>query len=193
MQYTTPQIKNLMRRGLRLLVDPEPTREEKTRIRDYFQHRCAYCGKALPTDQGDIDHLIPAALGGANGLANRVLSCKPCNAHEKRDRNWLEFIQAKSESLTVFQERRAKIENWVAANGGHAALDDDILAVVTEEARRATAEYERACARIRTVAANPFRHTASHCSPFSAYAVTPVADTGSHTEPPVEPLSGFFD
>ena len=77
------------------------------------------CGKQLTDGEGDIDHLVPAALGGANALANRVLSCKPCNAEEKRDRDWIEFLKEKCASPNILQERESRIQKWIELNGGH--------------------------------------------------------------------------
>jgi ribosomal protein L24E len=149
MKLTTAQVKNLMRRGLRILVDPEPEREDKKHIRDYFNNCCAYCGKKIEDGDGDIDHLVSAALGGANSLANRVLSCKPCNANEKRDRDWLEFLKEKCNSQNLFAKRESKIRQWIELNGGNPKLDDEILSILKEESDRTTKEYDVACARIR--------------------------------------------
>jgi ribosomal protein L24E len=149
MKLTPAQVKNLMRRGLRFLVDPEPEKKDKKCVRDFFKDSCAYCGKSLENGDGDIDHLVSAALGGANALANRVLSCKPCNAEEKRDRNWIEFLKEKCDSHTTFQERESRIQQWIEMNGGHPKLDPDISALLDQESERTTKEYDAACRQIR--------------------------------------------
>lgn len=97
----------------------------------------------------DIDHLISAALGGANALANLVLSCKPCNAKEKRDRDWIEFLNEKCASPNIFQARESRIRKWIELNGGHPELSLKIRALLDAESDRATKEYDAACARIR--------------------------------------------
>lgn len=147
-----------MRRGLRFIIDPEPEAHDKQRVRDFFQNQCAYCGTPISGDTGDIDHLVSAALGGANGLANRVLSCKTCNAQEKRDRDWTEFLQAKSPSQEVFRQRQSRIQGWIELNGGHAIMDAHLLAVLTQEADSVTKEYDASCARIRTARAAVENH-----------------------------------
>lgn len=149
MEHTPAQVKNIMRRGLRFLIDPEPEKKDKKRVRDFFDDSCAYCGKNLKDGDGDIDHLVSAALGGANTLANRVLSCKPCNAKEKRERDWVEFLREKCDSHATFERRESKIRQWIELNGGHLELDEDLLALLTEEAERTTREYNIACGRIR--------------------------------------------
>jgi 5-methylcytosine-specific restriction endonuclease McrA len=94
MELTPSQTTNLMRRGLRLLFDPEPSPEEKLRIFDFFQGRCAYCDEEV-AGKHDFDHLVSSAKGGANHVSNRVLSCKPCNAKHKRETDWQEFLCVK--------------------------------------------------------------------------------------------------
>lgn len=46
---------------------------------------CQYCGKQFPTDQLNIDHVIPRSKGGKNSWENLVCSCIKCN-QKKRDR-----------------------------------------------------------------------------------------------------------
>ena len=149
MKLTPAQVKNLMRRGLRFIVDPEPEKEQKLQVREHFRNQCAYCQRPLEYGDGDIDHLVSAALGGSNGLANRVLSCKPCNAEEKRDRDWIEFLHEKAPSQDVFQARKKQIEDWIQLNGGHVQLDASVMAAINEESKRTTVEYDLACRRIR--------------------------------------------
>jgi len=149
MNYTPSQIKNLMRRGLRLLIDPEPKKDAKKSVRYFFKDECAYCGRQIEDGAYDIDHLVSAAMGGANALANRVLSCKNCNAKEKRDRNWIEFLKEKCSSENIFDKRKSRIMQWIKINGGRPALDSEILSLLQQEADRTTKEYDTACARIR--------------------------------------------
>jgi len=131
------------------LADPEPQKEDKEMVRDFFKNKCAYCGRHLEDGDGDIDHLISAALGGTNSLANRVLSCKCCNAEEKRDRDWIEFLKEKCDSLSTFQERESRIQQWITLNGGHPKLDTQMQTLLEQESDRTTKEYDGACARIR--------------------------------------------
>lgn len=154
MKLTPAQVKNLMRRGLRFLVDPEPEKEDKRRVWDFFNGSCAYCCKQLTDGEGDIDHLVSAALGGANALANRVLSCKSCNAEEKRERNWCEFLKEKCTSPDILQEREFRIRKWIELNGGCLQLSSELRAILDEESNRTTKEYDVACARIRRRYAN---------------------------------------
>ena len=138
-----------MRRGLRFLVDPEIGPEDRARVRAYFQNRCAYCDVEIAPTDGDMDHLVAAANGGSNAISNRVLSCKTCNAHGKREQDWLAYLKAISINPRNFEMRRGRIERWIELNGGRTTLDYHVLEVLKREADRTTAEYDVACQRIR--------------------------------------------
>ena len=43
------------------------------------RHRCSYCGRKKPTDELDLDHVLPKSRGGAHEWTNVVTSCRPCN------------------------------------------------------------------------------------------------------------------
>lgn len=45
--------------------------------RDNFT--CQYCGRMSPDVILEIDHIVPVAEGGNNGLLNLVTSCRDCN------------------------------------------------------------------------------------------------------------------
>lgn len=159
MKLTPSQVKNIMRRGLRLLVDPEPERKDRARVALYFEHKCAYCG--LPVEKGgeDLDHLVSSSCGGTNHISNRVFSCKRCNSKEKRDVDWQEFLRRKSGQGREFRERKRKIEKWVKGCGGVRMLSEPTLKLLEKEGRRLTATYDDACRKVRSVrpAAKPMR------------------------------------
>jgi hypothetical protein len=150
MRLTPSQVKNLMRRGLRLLLDPDLEKEDRARVIEFFEHRCAYCGCPIQEGKGDLDHLVSASRRGSNHISNRVLSCKPCNAEEKRETDWQDFLWQKSGAKTsTFAQRKRKIEQWARACGDARTLPEKALHVLEEECRRVTAEYDAACRRIR--------------------------------------------
>ncbi len=120
MPAVTPgYVKNVIRRSLREIVDPSPTKEDEERIWKFFNSECAYCGKPLSKlqKQGHIDHLVPSSLGGPNHMSNRVLSCATCNEAEKLDGAWQEFIVQKNQNPAVLRVRIAKIHEWQKLNG----------------------------------------------------------------------------
>lgn len=149
MKLTPSQVKNLMRRGLRLLVDPEPEPGERQRLMAFFEYSCAYCGTKIEKGKGDLDHLMPAAQGGRNHISNRVISCKPCNAEEKRDKDWEVFLMEKHGNGEAFEARRRKIYAWLTKVGPVSPLSEATLQLLEEEARQATLVYDDACKKVR--------------------------------------------
>ena len=81
----------------------------------FFDSSCAYCGARLARHRKDahIDHLVPAASGGANHISNRVLSCANCNEKEKLDQAWEPFLLAKCPDPAAFELRSARIKDWI--------------------------------------------------------------------------------
>jgi hypothetical protein len=119
---STAFAKNVVRRALMQVADPAPDRRQQLLIWEFFASACAYCGRVVSKEskEGHIDHLVSASLGGRNHIANRVLSCAPCNEKEKRDAPWEDFLRVKCSDDLVHGERRARIEEWQRLN----ALED---------------------------------------------------------------------
>jgi CRISPR/Cas system Type II protein with McrA/HNH and RuvC-like nuclease domain len=111
---TLSQAKNAMRRAIDDLIDPPSTKQEKQRVWEYFNSRCAYCGRSIERSSryGHIDHLISRANGGSNNIGNCVLACKECNGNEKRDQPWKDFLRLKCADNSTFEMRLKKIESW---------------------------------------------------------------------------------
>lgn len=148
MKLTPSQVKNLMRRGLRLLLDPDPSKAEKDLCREHFGHACAYCGVIVKPGKGDFDHLVSASRGGLHHISNRVYSCKPCNAKEKREADWQEFLKLKC-SGKVLSSRKKRIFSWATKNAGSVPrLSKATLRVLEAESDKATKSYERACKKV---------------------------------------------
>jgi hypothetical protein len=149
MKLTPSQVKNIMRRGLRLLIDPNPEPEQRAQCVEYFGHICAYCDDDVAKGQGDLDHLLSSAKGGRNHISNRVFSCKRCNAEEKREKQWESFLLDKYGPGPVFNERRSKILGWVAIAGDVPPLSDEMLEILEAQSRAVVAGYDEACKMIR--------------------------------------------
>jgi len=138
-----------MRRGLRLLVDPDPGPEERKRVYGFFGYECAFCGIKLENGAGDLDHLVSASRGGTNYISNRVLSCKRCNADEKRDADWVGFLAKKAPEGVTFNRRKERIEDWILAAGGIRTLNPEIVRLLEDEGSKATEAYDAACNKVR--------------------------------------------
>lgn len=149
MKPTPSLVKNLMRRGLRLLVDPEPVAKDRQRVIAFFEHCCAYCGCRVKKGGEDLDHLVSSAKGGRNHISNRVLSCKPCNAQEKREKDWAEFLLEKYGQGHIFEERQRKILSWVQNAGAVPPLPESTLRLIEEHSRKVAAFYDEACQKVR--------------------------------------------
>jgi hypothetical protein len=111
MKTTVSMAKNSMRRAIREVLDPSPGALEKSRIREHFNHQCAYCGINLDprTREAHFDHADPAA---GNGLYNLVLACATCNGDQKLAEHWYPFLRRKAPE-SAFVSRRFRIEAWV--------------------------------------------------------------------------------
>jgi HNH endonuclease len=150
MPKMTPGLaKNHIRRALRAIVDPEPNDREIADLWDFFGASCAYCGQPLSKKDrlGHIDHLIPGTRGGTNGVYNRVLACPACNGDEKREKDWLEFLQEKAGDPVQFESRRGRIESWRALHIPSALVVSSEL--LNQEIERVVAAFDASMARLR--------------------------------------------
>ena len=50
--------------------------QKKQMIKDRDNNRCVFCGSR---DRLEVDHIIPAAIGGTNDVSNLQTLCKKCN------------------------------------------------------------------------------------------------------------------
>jgi len=121
---SAPQVRNAIRRILRAQVGGKLSRSDKSAIWQYFENRCAYCGKTLdPTSRaGHIDHLVPTSLGGSDHISNRVLACGVCNGDDKREADWRHFLCATAGTSVEYELRLQRIEGWVAAQRSTAPI-----------------------------------------------------------------------
>ena len=62
----------------------ELTEPTKKRVAYQQRYACAGCDILLPPTY-EVDHIIPLALGGTNGLRNLQALCVPCHAQKTRD------------------------------------------------------------------------------------------------------------
>ena len=52
-------------------------------------YECKYCGKALTSTSGTVDHVVPVSRGGGHVWRNVVAACAKCN-NRKADRTLAE-------------------------------------------------------------------------------------------------------
>ncbi len=58
-------------------------------IYEHYGYRCCYCGKRFPTQDLNLEHIVPRSRGGKTDWSNVVTACIPCNL-KKGDRLPLE-------------------------------------------------------------------------------------------------------
>ena len=76
LRFAVPEVIRLVR------YDRIPQREVAFTRHNIFardKHRCSYCGRKKPTDELDLDHVLPRSRGGPHEWGNVVTSCRPCN------------------------------------------------------------------------------------------------------------------
>lgn len=73
-------------RVIRLLgYERLPRQQVKLNRRNLFardRNQCQYCGRAFPTSELSIDHVLPRSQGGGDSWENLVCACVRCNARK---------------------------------------------------------------------------------------------------------------
>jgi 5-methylcytosine-specific restriction endonuclease McrA len=149
-KYTPSTAKNHMRRALLALLDPVPQVTLTDRVWDHFRSCCAYCG--VPLDRrsrgGHLDHLVPVAAGGANGVYNLVLSCPQCNGDDKRDEDWERFLERLVPDTTLREARHAAITAWLS-QAGPTHVESDLRPEAHAIIERSLAAFDAAVRELR--------------------------------------------
>lgn len=78
------------------------SKEDWNSTKDYFLHKCAYCGAETELS---IEHAIPINREklGEHRLGNLVPSCKSCNEN-KREKDFREFLEENTEAISRIEE-----------------------------------------------------------------------------------------
>lgn len=106
---------------------------KKTRFevfkRDSFT--CQYCGATAPTVVLEIDHIVPVAGGGDNGLLNLATACRPCNSGKgARKLSDATVISKQVDQLKEINERREQLEmlaQWRQGLHDHAKSELEVV------------------------------------------------------------------
>lgn len=75
--------------------------------RDGF--RCTYCGASPAERELQVDHVIPAALGGTDDPQNLTTSCEPCNSGKSATPPDAEIIAAVDKAVAIELAARQQI------------------------------------------------------------------------------------
>jgi len=68
------------------VFDKVPKKELKLTRKNVFErdkYQCQYCGKRPPSEDLNLDHVIPRDYGGKTTWENIVCSCIKCNSHKR--------------------------------------------------------------------------------------------------------------
>lgn len=86
-------------------------------IRD--KYTCQYCGRKLPADKLNIDHVVPRSKGGRNTWTNLVCTCHECNTkkgghlpREAKMKLLRKPVEPKFNTLFSFHVTVGKYEIW---------------------------------------------------------------------------------
>lgn len=63
----------------------EFTRKDKAKIIARANGKCEKCSAILKTGEGEVDHILPCALGGEATVANGRLLCRICHVEKTAD------------------------------------------------------------------------------------------------------------
>lgn len=63
----------------------EFTRKDKAKIIARANGKCEKCSAMLKTGEGEVDHILPCALGGEATVANGRLLCRVCHVEKTAD------------------------------------------------------------------------------------------------------------
>ena len=80
-------IQTNLRRARKCRLLSNLTLDQWVEIKNYFNNKCAYCGKEFPLEQ---DHFIPLSKGGEYSKSNIIPACRSCNA-SKNTKNFFEW------------------------------------------------------------------------------------------------------
>ncbi|MFV3334766.1 HNH endonuclease [Pseudomonas sp. NY15437] len=143
--------RNQIRRSLMAIIDPYPTADELAMLWKHFSNRCAYCDVEVSKEarDGQVDHIISAALGGKNGVHNHVLACGRCNGDEKRELDWLTFLEQKIPDQAVRDQRQQKIIAWIGDGADQSKLSEVQEEQVAEIIKQALQAFDVAVTAMR--------------------------------------------
>jgi len=104
------------------IFDKMPKKELKLTRKNVFErdkYQCQYCFKKLPSEELNLDHVIPRDYGGKTTWENIVCSCVPCNSrksnrlpHEANMRLIRKASKPRWRPVISLLARGRKLEEW---------------------------------------------------------------------------------
>lgn len=99
--------------------------------RDKF--KCQYCGANAPEVILNVDHIVPVAGGGGNGITNLITACQSCNSGKSdKPLSANAAVEKSRVQLEELQERREQLELMLEWHKGLASIRDDTADAAVE-------------------------------------------------------------
>lgn len=149
---TPSQARNAIKKSLKALIDPKPTKADKDKIWKYFENKCAYCGCVLSQSdrKAHLDHVVAESDGGSNRLCNIILTCAICNGDEKREMDWQEFLLQKCGAETPeYKQRYNKITHWLETDNGSPIISEEQKALIESAFNTVNTTYSDVVEQLR--------------------------------------------
>lgn len=149
---TTPsKAKNAIKRCLREIIDPSPRSKLIDDLWSHFGNKCAYCAAPLSRErrEGHLDHLIPEAKRGGNGIGNLVLACGSCNGDQKLDKPWKEFLNDACPDATERTDRQKLIEEWLDKHNKTEPVPEAFEGTFNATLKDVFTAFDKACNDLR--------------------------------------------
>lgn len=77
---------------------------------------CQYCGRMAPDVILEVDHIVPVAEGGDNGLLNLITACRDCNRGKGKtrisDNDAIKKQQTQLKELAEKREQSEMLMEW---------------------------------------------------------------------------------
>ena len=116
-------------------VSPSRSRIQKYRLWEEANHLCFYCGQPVGAAEFlsgsgvEIEHIIPRSLFFDDSFANKVCSCRKCNA-EKGNLTAFDYMKTKSED--DFEDYLKRVEKYFSEKRISKTKRDRLLTPATE-------------------------------------------------------------
>ena len=126
-KFDTQKVLDPMIKGCEYQQGPLYQTHLRAYVREQWNHRCAYCGKAAWKSRArfELDHVVPRSKGGPTNVGNLVWACRPCN-QAKADKNLDAFLAEDPERSTAVL-RRAHRRRPLAAAGAIAWICQTLI------------------------------------------------------------------
>ena len=156
-----------MRRFLRGIPDPEPSRDEFAELWQFFENQCAICGCALKRTYREGRHGF-AEPGARRAIGNRLLLCAVCSLKREKGEWWRNLLRRSVRDPTKYERRAAKIEAWQHRHPLPDPPESPQIASCLARAEAAIKDFTAACQDLRA-ACHAHGHQASTTPTGSAH------------------------